>query len=343
VSSGHHMTWKEVAAVILVMLLAAAALFALICICSVRATGEVQGIFGLVVGGVVVLLVVVAVVATAFSLLGLSDKGQALALPEGSIRSVIALALLVLFSILTVFLYGRLENTASGKLDHLTHAEALAFADSHPNLVNLKIEADVSRPADPPRPDPPPARAGGGSRRGLNGGRGTSASPPAAPSGGVPATTPTELYTVTYGGSTDAADYAKQILTLLGTLVTSVVSFYFGAKTATSAASASADQTAKVMAPPKPAMSLSGLDPASYAVGERVLTLLGNNLGSVVHARIERNGKSMQLSGVQSNPTRVSGHLTIVNEMVDGGPWNVIVDDGDGTEAHLDGKLTFTR
>ena len=57
------------------------------------------------IGGVVVLIFMLTVVAMMFSILGLANKDQAMALPEGSIRAVIALSLIVLFAILSVFLY----------------------------------------------------------------------------------------------------------------------------------------------------------------------------------------------------------------------------------------------
>jgi hypothetical protein len=59
----------------------------------------------LAIGGVLVLILMLTVVAIIFSILGLTNKEQAMGLPEGSIRAVIALSLIVLFAILSVFLY----------------------------------------------------------------------------------------------------------------------------------------------------------------------------------------------------------------------------------------------
>ena len=61
----------------------------------------------LAMGGVVLLLVTLALVSVAFALFDLSDRTQALALPEGSIHAVVSLSLIVLFAILSVFLYQR--------------------------------------------------------------------------------------------------------------------------------------------------------------------------------------------------------------------------------------------
>ena len=55
--------------------------------------------------GVIALLASITFVAVAFSALGLSDKSQALSLPEGSVRAVIALSLIVIFAVVTIYLY----------------------------------------------------------------------------------------------------------------------------------------------------------------------------------------------------------------------------------------------
>src|SRR4051794_26791544 len=47
----------------------------------------------LAIGGVIVLILVLTIVAMIFSILGLTNQGQAMGLPEGSIRAVIALSL----------------------------------------------------------------------------------------------------------------------------------------------------------------------------------------------------------------------------------------------------------
>lgn len=68
----------------------------------------------LAIAGVLVLLGGLALVAVSFTLMNMSNPMEALALPSGSIRAVIALSLVVLFAILTVFLYSSLQR--SGKL-----------------------------------------------------------------------------------------------------------------------------------------------------------------------------------------------------------------------------------
>ena len=63
----------------------------------------------LVLGGTLTLLGMLGFTAMAFAALGLTDKEKALALPEGSVRALIALLLIVLFSILSILLYRQLR------------------------------------------------------------------------------------------------------------------------------------------------------------------------------------------------------------------------------------------
>lgn len=60
-----------------------------------------------IIAGVVGLVAVLAAVAGAFSALDLSDKTKALSLPEGSVRAVLALSLVLLFAITAIFLFER--------------------------------------------------------------------------------------------------------------------------------------------------------------------------------------------------------------------------------------------
>ena len=64
----------------------------------------------LAIAGVIALLGALALVAIGFALMSMSDKTQALGLPSGSVRAVIALSLVVLFAILTVFLFSSLRT-----------------------------------------------------------------------------------------------------------------------------------------------------------------------------------------------------------------------------------------
>ena len=59
----------------------------------------------LVITGVMALFATLALVGVTFSVAGLSDKTQALGLPEGSVRAAIAFSLVVIFSIVSIYFY----------------------------------------------------------------------------------------------------------------------------------------------------------------------------------------------------------------------------------------------
>ena len=81
--------------------------------------GAVASLPLMVLVGVIVLLIVISLVTLTFSVLGLASPTEALGLPDGSVRSIIALMLLVLFSIMGFFLY---DTIAHGIQDPTTHA-----------------------------------------------------------------------------------------------------------------------------------------------------------------------------------------------------------------------------
>jgi hypothetical protein len=81
--------------------------------------------------GVIALIIALAGLILLLNLLGLSDKRAALGMPEGSVRAVIALMLILLFSIMAVFLYSSIRFTNSQFLaqaaDNAAIANSLAF------------------------------------------------------------------------------------------------------------------------------------------------------------------------------------------------------------------------
>ena len=64
----------------------------------------------LVISGVISLLAVLSIVVAIFAALNLTDRAHSLALPEGSVRAVIALSLILIFMITAVFLYEQLDD-----------------------------------------------------------------------------------------------------------------------------------------------------------------------------------------------------------------------------------------
>ncbi len=149
----------------------------------------------LAIFGIIILFGTLALVAMLFRSLGLTDKGEALALPPGSIRAAIALSLIVLFAIISIMLFHSMLGS-SYLLQGMTKAQRDEMAAKAPERVIEAVPAACA--ASVPKDG---VCAEGDQRFDL---RMQGATPPAG-----------------------ASDIAKQLLVLVGTLMTSVTSFYF--------------------------------------------------------------------------------------------------------------------
>lgn len=198
----------------------------------------------LVITGVMALFATLALVAVAFSVAGLSDETQALGLPEGSVRAAIALSLIVIFAITSIYLYGALDKA----------------------------------PKDSP-----------------------------------------------------SVDFAKQVFTVIGTLMTSVASFYFATRAAAGPA------TKQVVSAP----TLASIAPAqvSKAAGPTVsVKIFGRDLGGTKSASLETGGSKVPGMEVTSNDMLVKCEFTIDPALAIG-KYDVVVTRADGATATLPGAL----
>jgi|GEM_PF-2657289 len=206
--------------------------------------------------GIVIMLGALALVATMYARLDLDCREEALALPPGSIRAVIAMALVVLFALMSVMLYNSL-STSGQTIEHLSESAKKALVTEPTNHVTAVIPVPC-----PARSASAAASAGGASAASQPA---SHASTPASGASAVVASSTGAVtaadevcgpgapfsYTVHLGNvaPSAAADFAKQLLTLIGTLMTSVVSFYFAARSA----DASMRTALKAVAPTTPA------------------------------------------------------------------------------------------
>jgi hypothetical protein len=212
----------------------------------------------LAIGGVLSLLIVLALMSVFFETLGLANKEQALALPEGSVRAVIALSLIVLFAILSIYLYASL------------------------------------RAAGPHTPV--------------------------------------------------SDDFAKQLLVMMGTLVTAVASFYFGANTVASAHKAAKEGEGNRDQDGDPdEMSLEGIDKTAATQGESLsFKISGKGLGSVTEANFVRDDADPIPTKIdQKGPTQVSATAKIPDN-AKAGPWNLEVK-GPAATKTLAGKFEIKQ
>jgi hypothetical protein len=180
------------------------------------------------IAGIVLLLLCLAAIAYVFNRAGLQDRTQALGLPQGSIQAVIALSLIVLFAILSVFLFTSigeqvrpLTGLSAAERDRLIGQLASSFAGWQPE-GGEKFTVFVRDP-----------------------------------------------------GAEARDDAAKQLIVLIGTLMTSAVSFYFGSRAASAAPAPERlpPETARSPAPqprptPQPPPSSTGDTGASPRIAE---------------------------------------------------------------------------
>lgn len=171
--------------------------------------------------GILILLGALALVSTMFARLQMGNRDQPLGLPAGSIRSVIALALIVLFALMSVMLFHTLSRSTQ-TLEGLSLAAKNELTADRTNhvLAIMPVQCPgeaASAPTTLASPAKAQPAAAANAQAAVACGKGEGFS-----------------YTVTLGNTqgAPAVDFAKQLLTLIGGLMTSVVSFYFAARSA---------------------------------------------------------------------------------------------------------------
>jgi hypothetical protein len=239
----------------------------------------------LAITGIIALLASLALVAVSFATLNLTDSTQALALPEGSVRAVIALCLVVLFAIISVSLYSSLAAGPIRTLAGLTSSELDVFTQDTARVQIISVGSDTAGKS-----------------------------------------------TVTYRQlpSRASEDFAKQLLVMVGTLVTSVASFYFGTRAAAVAATGT----------DKKAPSIVAVTPDNMSPGsEKDLELKGTNLLSVTDVVAVKDATRVHASGVTSNDTVVKCTLKL-DATAPPGKWDLLASDPEGRIGRLGGALT---
>ena len=200
----------------------------------------------LVITGVMALFATLALVAVTFSVAGLTDPNQALGLPEGSVRAAIALSLIVIFAITSIYLYSSLKDA---------------------------------------KPESP------------------------------------------------SVDFAKQVFAVVGTLMTSVASFYFASR-------ASASATKPTVSTPK----LTSITPtlASKASGPTVaVKIVGTELQLAKNVNLEMAGTRVPGTDVTSNAELIKCAFAL-DPGLPVGKYDVVVTTSDGVTATLPAAFEVT-
>ena len=171
----------------------------------------------IVLGGLALTVVIMALLAIVYSVMGAEDPKQALGLPEGSVRALLAFSLVLIFVCLAAFLFGEVnKNNQPVEGKTLTGVTGAELTDLKTNFV---VASELAK-----------------DQTGKLLYEQVASSEGKAPVDDLKH----PLYTATYypKANKDAEDFAKQIFTTLATVFVSVVSFYFGSSVTSSAAAA---------------------------------------------------------------------------------------------------------
>lgn len=193
----------------------------------------------------------VALLVLAFNGMNLADKSQALGMPEGSVRALLAIFLVVTLGMAALFLLGQHRATtqpgapepkasATDQGGNNATAATTPAADAGFRLAATRDPAASQQPLPTEGTEPPTAPGSKDEKKGKDDPKKT-ATTGANNQGGMG------------GGTGGGDDLAKQFLTLVGGLVTTVVGFYFGSQTANSAATKGARAAADAIRAAKPA------------------------------------------------------------------------------------------
>jgi hypothetical protein len=236
------------------------------------------------IAGVLLLLGTLALVAVAFVGFDLQDRTQALGLPEGSIRAVIALSLILLFAILAIYLFNAISTRDTMMLSGLTRAERDSFVAELPKDRIIGIA-------------------------------------PVAPAADGEATYDISLL-VPRDPATDG--FAKELLILLGTLVTSIASFYFGTK-ATAGATGAGERS------PAAAPKIDRLQPNALKLGAAaaLFNATGSGLADVKGVNAVSGTEQIAATDVVASDKSLAFKLAIpAGKPV--GAWDIMLVDSGG-------------
>lgn len=175
----------------------------------------------IVLVGLALTVVFMAILVITYSVLGVENKDQALGLPEGSVRALLAFSLVLVFVCLAAFLFSEVNKPCENCAKTLERVPETQLNDLKNNFI-VAVQQATNK----------------------DGSLAYEQIPLPGDTTGKQLTNDIKhpLYSVTYypKQNANAADFAKQIFTTLATIFVSVVSFYFGSSVTTSAVGAGA-------------------------------------------------------------------------------------------------------
>lgn len=278
-NKGIAIFWLMVAAILILILLG-------VYLVLLAGDSTPEETIGLTIALIVsVLMVLLFVMASGFKYLGLADANQALGLPEGSVRAMISLFLIMIFISLSLYLYRTVYYPPSYRLDNLKLAEVEELGNK---VVNRVYDPD------------------------------------------------TDTYDVRISMDTnpEGVEIAKDLINSIGILVTSLSSFYFGAR-AVQVAKGEKIEDEVIIRSVEPKEDVKGKDVKLTISGEGFLLTK-----SVV--LVSKENKEIQANEVLSNNTKVFATFnsdSLKDAKVDLYGIKIITEDG--IEETLDGVFTL--
>lgn|GEM_PF-1047499 len=266
----------------------------------------------LVIAGLVSLIALLAVMAIAFKTVHLANQTQALGLPDGTVRAVIALSLILIFSVVTVYLFSDLSDMDSVSCQELKELkDQIAKSTGKPLAPATATDTTGTNPAtgtNPPTTTNPPA---------------TSLSP---------------ADTRRQSNLTASQDFAKQLLIMLGTLITSITSFYFASRTA----DASSGKPTTPL-PTQPTMTLTGVTPPKAPKGAlpEAFTATGSGLLSVNAISLRSKTVTVDITGADVLSSDTTVQFKAPKDLASD-TWDVVAKSREGTQVSLSGAIQIT-
>jgi hypothetical protein len=259
-----------------------------------RHFGATWGLPILALSSVLLLLGALLIFTTLIRLINLSDPKGALGLPEGSVRALLALALLGLFAIMaSSVLVGSPPREVKGLLE----ADIEGVRKANPNEHNIVWVPETKKVSTDP-----------------------------------------QTFTVTFGSATHVDEFGKQMLTLVGTLMTAVISFYFGSATAsqtTGTDGGKGTSGAQTLASPA-AIS----PPTATKETSQTYTVTGTHLASVtkVGAVPSSGGSPVAAKNLHAADTEITFELSLPTS----GKWTLQIASGTASPIPVPGTIEVT-
>jgi hypothetical protein len=234
---------------------------------------------------ILLLLGALLVFTTLIHLIDLSDAKSALGLPEGSVRALLALALLGLFAIMASSV---LVASPPREVKGLQLGDIDAVLKANPNDHDIFWVPETQAPGQ------------------------------------------AQTFTAVLGSPSHVDDFAKQMLTLVGTLMTAVISFYFG-----SATFSSSTAQGESGGEPNP----TGISPTT-ATNEaaQLYTITGTRLANVTRVEaIPENGGSPIVADAKAAGTEAKATLKLSD-----GKWTFHVHTASGAQGAVPVSIDVT-